>query len=214
MSSTSSDRQREPTEVLYRGCMTAGGAVFALVCAGLAAWAVALLILEGFSLLNLAIALFFGLFALLGAVLSYRGFKYRSDRASTGPRRGSRRRTVLRVARKMGGRLTLGELTLHTRLEPDEAQKILDDLEMHRIAELQLTESGREVYVFPTFADDEADKKTARSLTDGRDEEVELLLDELDELEEREEREEREAQRVSAGRSSASDDEAADPPRD
>lgn len=204
MAPPSSD-QPEPSDVVYRGCLITGGAAFALLCAGLSIWAIWLLVTTGFSLANLAIAIFFGLFTLVGAFLSWKGVRHGGKTPVRRMLEESAHRTVLRLAKESGGRLTLGEVTLETRLEPAEAEKVLQELELHRIAELRITDSGREVYDFPAFIEGEGAREEARAVLED-DDEVALLLDEFDELEEAE-REEAKREEVAVRSSQTGDGE-------
>ncbi|MFW5966132.1 MAG: hypothetical protein ACOCV2_01385, partial [Persicimonas sp.] len=178
MSPSSSD-QNDPSDVVYRGCLISGGAAFALLCAGLSTWAIWLLVTAGFSLANLAIAIFFGLFTLVGLFLSWKGARHAGKTPVRRMLEESAHRTVLRLAKQEGGRLTLGEVTLETRLQPAEAEEVLQELELHRIAELRVTESGREVYDFPAFLEGDNDHEEARAVLE-EDDEVALLLEEFD----------------------------------
>lgn len=177
---SSDDSRREPSEVLYRGCMGTAGAAITIVFAVLALWTLWQLIAVGFSALNLVLAAFFAVLSVGGLFMLRTGFRKQSAPKLDGSLLGgSRQRGVLRVAKKLDGRVTLGELTLHTRLEVADAREILEQFELHGVAEMQISDSGREVYVFPAFADGGEDKLTARSPLDAADREVELLFEEL-----------------------------------
>jgi hypothetical protein len=60
-----------------------------------------------------------------------------------------RERLVLRLAADHQGRLTAAEVAAHTPLSLQESQQMLERLEQHRAAELQLTPDGAMVYHFP-----------------------------------------------------------------
>lgn len=180
MPSSQQHTERDPSEVMYRGCMGLLGVGMMLgffVAAGYTLW-------TGLTLVNLGLAGFFLLLALGGTLMLraavLRGRRDTSAEDDADPMHGSRQRGVLRTARKLEGRLTLAEVSLHTRLDVAEAREVLDEFERHGIAEMQISDSGQEVYVFPAFTDGGRDKLTATSVLD-EDDEVELLFDQLEE---------------------------------
>lgn len=74
-----------------------------------------------------------------------------------------RERLVLRLAADRQGRLTAAEVAAHTPLSLRESQQMLDRLEQHRAAELQLTPDGAMVYRFPQLLTS-AEKAEARDV--------------------------------------------------
>jgi hypothetical protein len=100
------------------------------------------------------------------------------DDAAAAPSKEEMQRRVLAVARKCQGHLTLAELTLETSLGLEEARSLLEDFQLQGVANLEMTDAGQEVFVFPAFVDGGRDKFTARSLLDDS-EDVELLIEEL-----------------------------------
>lgn len=173
--------QRDPSEVMYRGVMGIGGLLLFLFGAGMSGYAIYSLITAGFAVGTLATLGIMGVVAIVGLVMLRvsRSSKSNDDQSDDGDLlEGSRQRGVLRTARKYEGRVTLAEITLETRLDVAEARKLLDEFELHGIAELQISDNGQEVYVFPAFTDGGRDKLTARSPLD-EDAEVELLFEQL-----------------------------------
>jgi hypothetical protein len=178
--SSNDSSQRDPSEVMYRGVMGVGGVTLFAAASAFAILSIYQLITAGFSLGALATLLVVSIAAIVGLAMLRAAFHAGSADAAdaAGPLDGSRQRGVLRTAQKYDGRLTLAEISLETRLEVDEARQILDKFELHGVAELQISDGGQEVYVFPAFSDDGRDKLTARSPLD-EDAEVELLFKEL-----------------------------------
>jgi hypothetical protein len=172
--------QRDPSEVMYRGVMGVGGFVLFAAAAAFAVYSIYALITVGFALGTLAALLVVSIAAIAGLAMMRASFRARSDDAAeeAGPRDSSRQRGVLRTAQKYNGRLTLAEVTLETRLDVTEARQLLDNFELQGVAEMQISDAGQEVYVFPAFTDDGRDKLTAKSPLD-EDAEVELLFEEL-----------------------------------
>lgn len=199
---TENNSQREPSEVLYRGCLTTAGVGMTLAFAVLAGFSIWQLF-GAFSVLNVLAAVFFGVMSLAGLFLARHGLRRGAGEQTARPSigGGSHQRGVLRTARKYHGRVTLPEITLETRLDVAEARAILDEFELQGICEMQLSDSGGEVYVFPAFVEGGIDKETARSILD-EDAEVELLFEEFAELEEAE----KQREEATVGAKSESDD--------
>lgn len=173
--------QRDPSEVMYRGVMGIGGLLLFLFGAGMSGWAIYSLITAGFAAGTLVTLGIMGVVAIVGLVMLRVSRSAKSDdnvNHDADLLEGSRQRGVLRTARKYEGRVTLAEISLETRLDVSEARQILDEFELHGIAELQISDGGQEVYVFPAFTDGGRDKLTARSPLD-EDAEVELLFEQL-----------------------------------
>jgi hypothetical protein len=72
-----------------------------------------------------------------------------------------RERRILQFAEAEKGRVTVAEVAAHCRLTVTQAKTDLDRLVLQQVAELQVTENGVLVYVFPGFLSDE-DKASAR----------------------------------------------------
>ncbi|QDG53852.1 hypothetical protein FIV42_24845 [Persicimonas caeni] len=105
----------------------------------------------------------------------------RSPQIQVDPSRQSserEQREALRMARDMNGHLTVAELALDTSLDIDAARTLLDELVDDGVADLQLTDSGSRVYVFPAFVDGGRGKFSARSMLDD-DAEIELEFEKL-----------------------------------
>jgi hypothetical protein len=99
------------------------------------------------------------LFALTGGALLWRAMQgagaHREER-----RRKYRQQDVLELAEELGGRVTVAEMALKLSYTVDEVREQLEAFVDEGIAEPGVSDSGREVYLFPEFWD-ENDKMTA-----------------------------------------------------
>ena len=66
-----------------------------------------------------------------------------------------REQRVLDLAERQGGRVTVAEVASRCDLTVDASKAALDQLVLHGVAELQVSEQGVLVYVFPGFLSDE-----------------------------------------------------------
>ncbi len=184
MPASDSENQRDPSQVMYRGCLTASGAGLLMLGLGLVGYGLFQLVTVGASAATVGALIVVSLMALGGAgllVLARKAAPATTDDADL--LAGSRQRGVLQIARKYDGRVTLAEITLETSLEMAEARAILDDFQVHGVADLQVSDSGQQVYVFAAFTDNGRDKLTAQSPLD-EDAEVELLFEQLEQADE------------------------------
>lgn len=180
MSSDDSDNQREPSEVMYRAGLGVVGFVLLTMGAGLTAYGIWDLISAGVDAAGLFALVVVSMAAIGGGWMLRAAFRYgRDDPGDADLLEGSRQRGVLRIAQKYDGRVSLAEITLETSLELSEARALLDEFELHGVADLQISDAGQQVYVFPAFADGGRDRLTAQPPLD-RDAEVELLFRSLD----------------------------------
>lgn len=143
--------------------------------------------------LLIAAAVSASLFALTGLVLFWRGMVAGGSPEERLDRR--RQQDLLDAAKQRGGRVTVAELALHTSYSVDEVGEQLDAFVDEGIAEIGVSDRGREVFMFPEF-EQEDDKLTA---DDPLRTEVEAVFDDFDrdESEEQLRREVREVERTS-----------------
>lgn len=170
------------------------GIVVLAVSAFVVTWAGVELTAPGFQpgALLVAAAVSGSIFALTGLLLFWRAMVAGGTRAERRDRK--RQQDLLDAAEARGGRVTVAELALHTSYSVDEVGEQLETFVDEGIAEIGVSDRGREVFMFPEFEEKE-DKLTA---DDPLRTEVEAAFDEFDvaDGEEATQRERREVERV------------------
>ncbi len=74
----------------------------------------------------------------------------------------ARDQCILDLARAERGRVTVEEVAAHCDLGIDEAKQALDRFAVQRVAEMQVSERGILVYLFPGFLSDEEKRRAGR----------------------------------------------------
>lgn len=128
---------------------------------------------------EVALVIFFGALTLMSILMLWGGYRLgQSGRAlNEETRMQAATRRVLSLARAHSGRLTLSEVLLETHLDQQTAQTVLEAAYKNGIADLQISDSGQERYIF-NFSDDRAPKSPTRSLPDP-DQELEAAFEKL-----------------------------------
>lgn len=149
---------------MKRGCLTAVGAMVALVSAFFVAAAVVESASGGDGKTEpgvyAGLIVFFGGTLVGGAYLAWRMLKKRPGDAApeaspAPPTEADRERQVLRFAETEHGRVTIPEVAANCDMTIAEAKATLDRLVTLQAAAIQVTGSGVLVYVFPGFMSDE-----------------------------------------------------------
>lgn len=165
------DERPQPSELMGRLGLGLSGLGLALISLGFIAWAALDAVVAGLSVVGGVVGVVFATTLLVGLWLGWMALRRRPDRAGGDRKRfdarhKSRQRGILRVAEKMGGRITRADIALHTPMTVDEAEAMLEEMALDGICELAITDDGQQVYLFAAFVDGGADKKTARSVMD------------------------------------------------
>ena len=104
------------------------------------------------------LVVFLGLTTAAGAWLAWTRLWRAPGRAGHRPPPMSdaeREQRILDLAERQGGRVTVAEVASRCDLTVDASKAALDQLVLHNIAELQVSERGVVVYAFPGFLSDE-----------------------------------------------------------
>ena len=153
---------------MERGCLTAVGAMIALVSAFFVAGGIVQLATgdtetprDG----SIGLIVVFGATFIAGAYLIWRMVRKRPRAAGADdllpeeppapPTEADRERTILRFAESEHGRVTIPEVAANCDMTIAEAKATLDRLVTLQAAAIQVTQSGVLVYVFPGFMTDE-----------------------------------------------------------
>jgi hypothetical protein len=153
---------------MERGCLTAVGAIVALVSAFFVVAAVVESLSGGDGKTSAGVyaglIVFFGGLMVGGAYLVWRMVtKQRVSQSGAGtgdpapapPTGAERERKVLRFAEKEHGRVTIPEVAASCDMTIEESKRELDRLVTLQAAIIQVTSAGVLVYVFPGFLSDE-----------------------------------------------------------
>lgn len=108
---------------------------------------------------GLLFAILFGVGSLYAAFMAFQQFRHQQDRAALAGVGEQERRRVLKLAAREEGYLTAEETAMDCNISIQQAEALLDDLVEQGSAQLQVSESGSMVYVFPNLLED--DKTTA-----------------------------------------------------
>ena len=106
----------------------------------------------------IGLVVFLGLTTAAGAWLAWTRLWRAPGRAGHRPPPMSdaeREQRILDLAERQGGRVTVAEVASRCDLTVDASKAALDQLVLHNVAELQVSERGVVVYVFPGFLSDE-----------------------------------------------------------
>ncbi len=68
--------------------------------------------------------------------------------------RESSERTILQLARERSGKLTVADVAMNTPLSSSEAKEALDQLNLDRLADMDVSDSGVVVYHFHGISED------------------------------------------------------------
>jgi hypothetical protein len=134
-------RPKSNTESLITGLVVGGGFVAFWAFGGHQSWA-------------LFAALFAGLLPAargLSGLIAARGAAPAAKKLGERERALENERSVLRIAREKGGRLTPALVALDCDMGMEEAERVLDDLAKKGHASLQVREDGRIEYEFSEF---------------------------------------------------------------
>lgn len=99
------------------------------------------------------------IFALTGLLLFWRAMSGGHQRREA-RRQERRQQDLLDAAETAGGRVTVAELALRTAYSLDDVNEQLEEFVDDGIAEIGVSDRGREVYIFPEF-EEKRDKMTA-----------------------------------------------------
>jgi hypothetical protein len=64
-------------------------------------------------------------------------------------------RAIIQLAKKSGGKITVAEVELATKMSMQEAKQLLERCALNGIAEMEITETGGKVFCFYGISDDE-----------------------------------------------------------
>jgi hypothetical protein len=134
-------RQKSGAESLISGLVVGAGFVAFWALGGHAAWA-------------LFVAVFAGLLPAargLSKMIASRAAEPAARRISEKELAAENERSVLRIARDRGGRLTPSLVALDCELSVEEAERVLDDLAKKGHASMRVREDGRIEYEFSEF---------------------------------------------------------------
>jgi membrane protein implicated in regulation of membrane protease activity len=99
------------------------------------------------------------IFLVVGMVLAWRGAAL-SEESRSSHRRRNLQQDVLDWAESLGGEVTVPEVALRSRYTVEEVRDQLNAFVDEGVAEPGVSESGRDVYIFPEFRDPD-DRRTA-----------------------------------------------------
>jgi membrane protein implicated in regulation of membrane protease activity len=115
------------------------------------------------------------IFMAVGIVLAWRGVSA-SDESRSAHRRRNLQQDVLDLAESLGGEVTVPEVALRSRYTVEEVREQLNAFVDEGVAEPGVSDSGRDVYIFPEFRNPD-DRRTA---TAPLEDELEVELSGLD----------------------------------
>lgn len=139
---------------IFSGCLVGAMGLAMMSINGLLALAGLAILLGEPGEASLAATSVFAVLSLIGMVITWGGYRLGRSGHKIGEqsRQTAAQRRILELARARGGRLTLAEVLLETRMDQDSAQGLLDAMFKQGLADLRIADSGQDVYVFAALS--------------------------------------------------------------